>query len=394
MSRRLLRILYVQIGLIFVSACSETDSVRTDGSEDLVQKIWQKLSDAETGAYREPLSAEDLAQHEAAIALIKTSIPLTYPEPYLPMGRLKNRALDPGLVRQPALTVERIELGKALFAETSLSYSRTHGFSQAFGLSCQGCHQVGRDFTDGQVLSAGIEGDLTLRNTPTLWNAAYYSTLTWSNPHFPILELQAKIPLFNDDPIEMGLRGKEQEMMAHLAESDRYQALFQSAFKIDLRQSLTAGPVEYTLVTEALAAFERTLIRLDSTFDLYLQGKGRVDDDVKLGASLFYGINSLNSGEVLNCAQCHSGILMTDSFQYVRQGFYYNKSVFHGEIRTPSLRFVGKTAPYFHDGSLASLDDVLELYARTGRAGTGAAQPPFTLTSHEREAVLRFLRSL
>ncbi|MES2746164.1 MAG: cytochrome c peroxidase [Bdellovibrionota bacterium] len=387
-------LLAVIVNLSFGLGCSEKGGVDAKDSTNLSNQIWQKLNEAETGAYAEPLSPELLAKHKAGLSLISHKIPKGYPEPYLPYGQLKNRTLDPGLLREPVLNESLTALGKTLFEDKSLSFSKSHGFSEAFGLSCQSCHHVEREFTDGEVLSKGIEGDFALRNTPTLWNAAYYSTLTWSNSHFPILEMQSKIPLFNDDPIEMGLRGKEQEMMANLSLSDHYQSLFHSAFQVDLRESVVTGAADYTLVTQALGAFERTLIRFDSVFDLYLQGLGRLDGEAKLGASLFYGLNSLDSGQTLTCAQCHSGILMTDSFQYVRDGVYFNKSVFHNEIRTPTLRFVAKTSPYFHDGSVNRLEDVLDFYERNGRAGAGVAQPAFTLTDGERQALLSFLNSL
>ncbi len=384
----------VFVSLGYGQGCSDKGGVDAKDSSLLSNQIWQKLSEAESGAYVEPLSSALLAKHEAGLSFVTRKIPKGYPEPYLPYGQLSNKTLDPGLLREPVINESIVKLGEKLFGDKRLSFSLAHGFSETTGFSCQSCHHGDREFTESVALSRGIEGDFTLRNTPTLWNATYYSTLTWSNSHFPILEMQAKIPLFNDDPIEMGLRGKEQEMMANLSWSDEYQVLFDSAFHIDLRSSVASGAADFTLVTEALGAFERTLIRFDSAFDLYLQGLGRLDGDVKLGATLFYGLNTLNSGQTLTCAQCHAGILMTDSFQYVRHGVYYNKSVFHNEIRTPSLRFVAKTSPYFHDGSLDSLEDVLAFYEKNGRVGTGAAQAVFILTHGERQAILGFLRSL
>lgn len=381
------------------SACSGEGNNASTTRSDLSTRIWEKMLEAEnTADYREVLSPELRTKHQAGLRLIQTKIPSGYPEPYFPYGALTNKDLDPGLTREPTLSEETALLGKTLFFDKSISFSKAHGFSGEKGLSCGSCHLEAQEFTDGEPLSKGIEGDFTHRNTPTLWNTAYYSTLTWSNPHFPIFEMQAKIPLFNDDPIEMGLRGKEIDLMQNLARSSVYPSLMKSAYQVELAQGVADNTANYTLVTSAIAAFERTLIRFDSTFDLFLQGKSRLSAEVSLGAELFYGLRSLRSGETLNCVSCHSGVLMTDSFQYVREGVYFNRVVFHQEIRTPSLRFVSKTAPYLHDGSLPSLDAVLDRYQSQGRIGPPETplthQLAFAATTEERAALKAFLYSL
>lgn len=393
-SKSIDKVLFALIGLALFSACSDGGSSRSETRGDpLAREIWKKMEAAEANAsYVETLSPDILAQHEASVAFIKKSIPPLYPEPYLPLGLLKDKSIDPGLAAAPILNSATAKLGEKLFSETLMSHSEAHGFSSEKGLSCASCHQSEHALTDQKALSPGIEGHLTHRNTPTLWNVAYSSTLTWSNPHFPILEMQARIPLFNDDPIEMGLKGKAKLLLSRLSEEDVYTPLVKEAYGLDFKEGVKNETIDYTLLTSALAAFERTLIRFDSRFDLFLQGKNDLTAQEKLGASLFYGVNSLRSGATLGCAQCHAGFHMSDSFQYVREGRFVHRITFHKDIRTPSLRFVGQTAPYLHDGGARSLDEVLALYERGGR--DSPLQGPFAMIEEERAALKAFLLSL
>lgn len=375
-----------------VFACSSGGVVRSSPKDsDLSAQIWAKMLEAENDSenvYREDLTPDLLEKHKAGLFSIADKIPYSYPEPYLPYGQLSNKDLDPGLSRPPLLNDDTIALGKRLFNDKTLSYSQTHGFSSELGMSCASCHVETEEFTDKQPLSKGIEGDFSLRNTPSLWNSVYFSTLTWSNPIFPIFEIQAKIPLFNDDPIEMGLRGKERDLLGKLSENESYVKEFKRIYDFDLNTS----SVDYTVLTSALAAYERSLIRFDSAFDLYLQGKEHLDEDAKMGARFFYGLASLQDGSTLACAKCHAGFLMTDSFQYVRNGTYFNQVVFHESIRTPSLRFVSKTAPYFHDGSMNSLDEILDFYSAGKR--NNPTQASFVLREDERKALKAFFEAL
>ncbi len=384
-----------------------------------------------------PAAAQAAASDRTALG---SAIPDGYPSPFLPHGLLKNHAVDPVLARQPTLDPERVALGAKLFQENRLSFSSTHGFSGT--LSCSSCHQPDLTFTDGRSVSIGAEGDPTPRNAPTLFNVAYNSTLTWANPIFPILELQAEIPLFGNDPIEMGLRGRESEVLAELLAADpAYKDEFERTFAVDGGSADEAKPIDYKDLTAALAAYERTLINFNTKFDRFLTNRLKAGETYNAqetsGLELFYGLQPLASGQTLACAQCHAGFMLTDSSHYVREGRYIRHEAFHntglynldgtgrypdrntgfataaqltadpalmGQFRTPPLRFVGLTAPYGHDGTQQSLEEVIDDYAAGGRSAlTPAGQNPyvdplvkpgFTLTADEKAALVAFLRTL
>lgn len=425
---------------LFLSHCSD-EHAEAKAEDPLAQRIWQNFHEVEgTAQYSEELDeATQIAQQQNMLAIAE-KIPNGYPEPFLPYGSLKNKSLDISLGQKPILNAGIIALGKKLFFDQRLSFGKSHGF--AAGKSCSSCHLEEKSFTDGEILSKGVEGDFTHRNSPTLFNAAYNSTLTWANPAFPLLEMQAKIPLFGDDPIELGLKGKEQDLLAFLLSSDSvYRDNLRSVFGLNYPEDFTKGAIDFTVITRALAAYERSLIRFDTRFDRFLQNtlpeSEAFTPEERQGAELFYGFTSLKSGETLSCASCHAGVTTSNSFQYVRDGIYFNRKSFHntglynvdgkggypeknfgfanasqidehpeymGRFRVPSLRFVGLTAPYGHDGSLASLEDVLDHYAAGGRSSLGPTgqnpfvdplvKPGFKLTPDEKLSLVAFLRSL
>jgi cytochrome c peroxidase len=425
---------------LLLSQCSK-EQTETSGEDSLALKIWQNFQEIEASSqYRESLDAETRLAQQQNMSVIREKIPERYPEPFLPYGTLNNKSLDISLGQKPILNAGIIALGEKLFFDERLSFSTTHGFGA--GTSCSSCHLKSRSFSDGEIVSKGVEGDFTSRNSPTLLNAAYNSTLTWANPNFPVLEMQAKIPLFGDDPIELGLKGKEKDLLAFLLDSDPgYRDQIHSVFGLTYPEDFTQGAIDFTLITRALAAYERSLIRFDTRFDKFLQNKLDKSEAFtaaeREGAELFYGFKNLHSGDRLNCAKCHAGITMSNSFQYVRDGVYYNRKSFHntglynlddhgaypdknkgfasesvlrdhpeymGQFRVPSLRFVGLTAPYGHDGSQASLELVIDHYAAGGRAsmehhGQSPYVDPliktgFIIDSSEKSQLIAFLKSL
>jgi cytochrome c peroxidase len=415
-----------------LGACSAEER-----QDSLAVSLWQKFQSDEAGrAYAEDLDPETLALQNSNTFWLRDKIPQGYPEPYFPLGRLQDKRLDPRLNRETFLNENIIELGRRLFFDTKLSYSAVHGTPGH--LSCSSCHQSDLAFTDGLATSKGVDGAATPRNSPTLLNAAYYSTLTWANPVFPILEMQARIPLFGDDPVEMGLRGREQETLQLLLESDSaYRELFQTVFQLSYPEDFAKGRIDYNHITAALAAYERSLISFDTRFDRFLQGQETFTPSEDKGARLFFGLSPLASGETLSCSRCHSGILLSNSYQYVRNGRYFQRQSFHntglynvdghgaypkrnegfatpaqlearpelmGQFRVPALRFVGKTAPYGHDGSLPTLEAVIRHYAAGGRAALtpmgqnpyvdSLVKPGFTITDAEIKDLLSFLQTL
>lgn len=433
-------LLIISAFCLLLSQCSKEHS-REEAKDSLALRIWQNFHDVEASSqYSETLDEATRIAQQENMAVIASMIPENYPEPFLPYGSLKNKSLDIFLGQKPILNAGIIALGKKLFFDERLSFGAGHGFGA--GKSCSSCHLEARSFSDGEILSKGVEGDFTHRNSPTLFNAAYNSTLTWANPAFPILEMQAKIPLFGDDPIELGLKGKEQDLLAFLLASDAdYRDRIAEVFALNYPEDFTNGAIDFTIITRALAAYERSLIRFDTRFDRFLQNKLPASEalsaDEQIGAELFYGFKKLQSGETLNCAKCHAGVTMSNSFQYVREGSYFNRKSFHntglynidgkgsypeknhgfansaqleehpeymGQFRVPSLRFVGLTAPYGHDGSLKSLEDVIDHYAAGGRASLGPngqnpyvdplVKPGFTIVPNERLSLIAFLKSL
>jgi cytochrome c peroxidase len=258
----------------------------------------------------------------------------------------------------------------------------------------------------------------------SLANVAYSPALTWANPNMKTLEAQALVPMFGESPVELGLAGKEELMLGRLKADGRYQRLFASAFPDD------AAPITLLNVTRAIASFERTLLSANSAYDRAQRGEATaMSPAARRGEALFFS-------ERLECFHCHGGFNFTGTADYVGKGIaeveFHNTALYHvkgtglypsdapglreftqrqeddGKFKAPSLRNIAVTAPYMHDGSIATLDGVLDHYAAGGRtlrtgpnAGVGKENPNksefingFTLTAAERRDLLAFLRSL
>ncbi len=314
------------------------------------------------------------------------------------------------------MTEDKVILGRHLFHDHRLSRDNT--------IACVSCHRQSLGFTDGRALSIGVEGSMTERSAMGLANVAYSPVLTWANPHLTSLERQSLVPLFGEEPVEMGMSGQEDRLFARLREDPLYQELFAKAFPD------RDGRIELASITRALAAFQRTLISVDSPYDRYKYG----DDKQALDAAALRG-EALFFSETLECYHCHQGFNFTDTLRTANSGFsevaYYNTGLYNldsqgaypaggqglhtftgqasdmGKFRTQSLRNVGVTAPYFHDGSAATLDDVIDHYAAGGRAlqgalaGDGSRNPfkdplmvGFELDGTARDDLKAFLHSL
>lgn len=288
------------------------------------------------------------------------------------------------------MTPAKVELGRHLFHDPRLSADGS--------LSCASCHHQDKAFTDGLATAAGVTGERGTRSAMGLANVAYLPTLTWANPQLTSLEVQALIPLFGEHPVEMGMAGREQELFNRLQADARYQHLFARAFPAEAR----LGPQAlYSLstMTKALASFQRSLLSFDSPYDRYRYG-GQPD---AIGASARRG-EELFFGEKMECYHCHGGFNFTDNIQHSRlpiaeRGFHntglYNvdgrgsypadnpgiveftgEDSDRGRFRTPSLRNVAVTAPYMHDGSIATLEGVIRgHYARAGRSTSAHGAP-------------------
>jgi len=310
----------------------------------------------------------------------------------------------------------KADLGRYLFYDGRLSLDGT--------LACANCHQQARAFTDGRAHPTGITGAVHPRNSMTLANVGYLPLLTWANPMFIRLEQQALMPLFGEAPVEMGMAGQEDEMFARLSADPLYREKFAAAFP-ERRGDPNLGAIDLGTIVRALAAFQRTLISADSPYDRYRYGgqPDAIPAAAKRGEALFFS-------ERLECFHCHGGLHFTDSIVHSAKPLaeigFHNTGLYNldgqgafpadnqglyeftripqdmGRFRTPSLRNVARTAPYMHDGSVATLREAIAHYAAGGRsAGEGADNPlkspfmiGFRLSDAEIDDLLAFLESL
>jgi cytochrome c peroxidase len=275
----------------------------------------------------------------------------------------------------------KIGLGRHLFYDTRLSADGS--------MSCGTCHLQERAFTDGQAVHAGVHGEPGVRNVPGLANLAYMPVLNWANPNLKRLTAQVLIPIFGDNPTEMGRGGQEADLFASLMADPAYAKLLHDAYPDKTRFDLDA-------LAGGLAAFVHSIVSFDSPYDRYkrLGQESAISNAAKRGEALFFG-------EELECAHCHGGINFTDNFQSAVTPFpeigFHNTGLYNldgkgaypvnnagarlvtgeaddeGRFRSPSLRNVGLTAPYMHDGSIATLEDVIRKHYAIG--GMASSSP-------------------
>jgi cytochrome c peroxidase len=318
--------------------------------------------------------------------------------------------LPPGFPRPavPAdnpMSMPKVELGRRLFFDTRLSATGQY--------SCASCHRPELAFTDARPRAQGATGESTRRGALSLANVAYNPAYTWADPRVRSLESQMRQPLFNEHPVEMGLQSGGDIAVRSISQASGYAEQFAAAFPSD------APPLSMDNVIKAIAAFERTLISGGSAFDRYVFDDDRtaMSDSARRGMALFFSAR-------VGCAQCHFGINFSGPVIYqghergralfANTGLYdvdgrggYPRSdrglmeITHrtedmGKFRVPTLRNVALTAPYMHDGSLSSLQEVLDHYMRGGHRNQGqdARIRPFALTGTERSDLLAFLDSL
>ena len=304
------------------------------------------------------------------------------------------------------MTVEKVALGRALFYEPALSGNGA--------MSCSTCHQPDRAFSEPRTRSSGSTGDAIRRNAMALVNVGYNGSLTWAHNGLGSIEEQLLIPMFNEHPIEMGITGNEEEVLARF-DTDEYRQLFKAAFGDDA--------INFDRVVKSLASFVRSLTSFNSPFDDYAYRQ----DDSALSESALRGMELFFS-ERLECFHCHGGFNFTQSSQHAFQQLdlrpFHNTGLYNldgegaypesdqglyeltqepndmGRFRAPTLRNIALTAPYMHDGSLATLDAVIAFYA-AGGLGEGAKSPlkspfvpGFELTPEEFNDLKAFLHSL
>ena len=243
------------------------------------------------------------------------------------------------------MTAEKVELGRHLFYDTRMSVNETQ--------SCASCHQQKLAFTDGRAVGVGATGERHQRGPMSLVNVAYSATLTWNNPDLKSLEEQARTPMFGEHPIELGLKGFPDAMKTDA----RYQAMFAKAFPGE------ADAMTVENLTRALACFERSIISVRSRYDRYHYGgeDGAVSEAAKRGEVLFFS-------QPYACFRCHGGFNFSDSEMHATDA---------GSFKAPTLRNIALTAPYMHDGSLPTLEAVLERHAEQGSKLTASQRADF-----------------
>jgi cytochrome c peroxidase len=282
----------------------------------------------------------------AALSLQGGGLQASAEQPADELAALKSPFRRPPTVPFPPdnpFSEQKRALGETLFHDRRLSIDGS--------LACASCHQRGKGFADGKVEARGVPGRPLKRHTPTLWNLAWSSPVFWDG-RARSLEEQVAGPI--ESPDEMA-----QPMAALVARLSTDPAMVRA-----FAQAFPAAPrVDASNLAKAIATYERTFVSPDTRFDRWIAG-----DAQALTASEIAGF-MLFTGKA-QCAKCHSGFAFTDyAFHDIGlpgddrgRGAVLRLAVAEHAFKTPGLREIGRSAPYMHDGSLATLDDVLRHY--------------------------------
>ncbi|QDV23511.1 cytochrome-c peroxidase [Aureliella helgolandensis] len=280
-------------------------------------------------------------------------------------------------VKDNPLTPEKLALGRQLYFDPRLSSDMT--------VSCASCHDPKKGWSNGDATAVGIDGQRGGRSAPTILNTAYQQFQFWDG-RAGSLEEQALGPIEN--PIEMNL--PIEEAVQRIADIEGYQTQFKKVFGEGVTRENLA---------RAIAAYECTILSGNAPYDRFKAGDTTaLSEQAQLGMKLFFG--------KANCSGCHSGPNFTDN------GFHNLGVNFHGEtpdlgrevisklagdrgaFKTPTLRDIARTAPYMHDGSLATLEEVVEHYNRGAVANEFLDEEifPLKLTDEKKAALVAFMR--
>ena len=276
------------------------------------------------------------------------------------------------------LTPEKVALGRQLFFDERMSGDGTK--------SCYSCHVCEKGLTDGLAKAVGAFNKQLTRSSPTLWNIGYHKELYWDG-RSPSLEKQAMAAWTGGN---MG--AKADEIAAKLNALEGYKSQFQSVFHTDVTPDS---------IVKAIAAFERTIISGNTAWDRW-----RAGDQSALDASAVRGWNIF---QAVKCNNCHDGVLFTDQ-QYHNVGIgmdqkepdpgrfkVSNDAKDTGAFKTPTLRDVAKSAPYFHDGSVATLEEAVDLMLAGGKPNDHLDKTnlqPHNPFPDQRQDIINFLKSL
>ena len=331
------------------------------------------------------------------------NLPKGFPEPMVPADNPMSEA--------------KFQLGRHLFNDKRLSGNATMG--------CGSCHFQNLAFTDGKAVATGSTGDQTSRSAMSIVNSAYYPTLTWANPSQSSLEIQAKVPMFVENlAVELGITDENKAaVLARFQTDAESQQSFKEAFPGE------SQPINFMNIVKAISTFERGVISGNSRYDQAEAGKISLTTQEEHGRKLFFS-------EQAQCSTCHSGFNFSDQTMHAKsekvETPFHNTGLYNvdgkgaypdnnpgliammpqpenmGKFRVPSLRNIAVTAPYMHDGSIATLEEVLNVYAAHGRnitsgpnKGDGRRNPfkdvrlnKIKLNKSERADVIAFLKTL
>ncbi|WDI43486.1 cytochrome-c peroxidase [Bremerella sp. P1] len=275
------------------------------------------------------------------------------------------------------MSAAKVELGKRLFFDARLSGNGT--------VSCASCHDPNKGWADDRKFSPGAHGELTTRNVPSVVNVGLHRTFFWDG-RAASLEEQALVPLTN--PAEMDIELGELEN--RLRQIDGYRSQFQAIF---------ADGVTAQNVAKCLAAFQRTLVAGETAYDRFRGGHANaLAGEIGRGSGIFFG--------KANCGNCHIAKVYTDhKLHNIGTGLddteqdrelagQTGKAADGGKFRTPLLRDLALTAPYFHDGSKTTLEEVVDFYNEGGGKNPHLDPHivPLKLTPEEKKALVTFLR--
>lgn len=277
-----------------------------------------------------------------------------------------------------AFTDKRWELGKRLFFDPILSIDSS--------ISCGSCHKPSLAFSDDEALSPGVFNRPGVRNSPTLANVAYH-------PYFlkeggvPTLEMQVLVPI------------QEHNEFNHNIIAIAEQLNWQQSYVQQSQEAYGRKPDAF-VITRAIATFQRTMLSGNSRYDQYVNGNSSaLSATEKRGMDLFFSNKT-------NCTDCHGGFDFTN-YSFQNNGLYEvyddigrmlltNDSAEFGRFKTPTLRNIEFTGPYMHDGSMASLEQIVEHYNSGGADFPNKSSEivPLNLTTQEKADLVAFLKSL
>jgi len=259
----------------------------------------------------------------------KWDLPTGFPKPRVPIDN--------------PMTDAKVELGRRLFYDQRMSSTGTQ--------SCATCHIQSLAFTDGKPRAEGSTGEKHPRGSMSLVNIAYAPVLTWLDQGLHTLEEQARVPMFGNHPVELGMDEGGEKFLAIVRADPKYQRLFGT-------DSITLDSI-----VKALACFERSIVSARSPYDRYHFDR----DDTAISAAARHGeVLFFSTG--FSCFRCHGGPNFT------------GRPENEGEFKAPTLRNIAVTAPYMHDGSVATLEEAVTHHS--------------PMTAGERSDIIEFLRTL